>query len=367
MTEAPLETAGQPLVIDGSHGEGGGQILRSALTFSAITGRPLRIENIRAGRKTPGLAAQHVTAVRALAAICRARVAGDEIGAAALGFAPQAPVRAGDYAFDVAAARIGGSAGAAGLVLQAVLPPLALAQGDSRITVRGGTHMAWSPPFDYLREVWLPLLARIGIEAEAELGASGWFPIGKGEIRARVAGLGADGRQRLRPLDLRARGRLRGISGRALAANLPTHIPERMAAWARATLARLEVPVEIAAETCRAACAGAGIFLTADYEHLRCGFSALGERGMPAEQVAEQAVCALIAHWTSEAALDAHLGDQALVPLALAPGRSVFSVERITRHLETNAWIVERFGLARITTETAAGGTGLVTVEPAAG
>ncbi|MHA1152507.1 MAG: RNA 3'-terminal phosphate cyclase [Alphaproteobacteria bacterium] len=341
-------------------------MLRSTLTLSAITGRPVWIENIRAGRKNPGLAAQHVTSVRALAAICRARVAGDAIGATTLEFEPQEPVCAGDYAFDVGAARPGGSAGAAGLVLQAVLPPLALARGESRVPIRGGTHMAWSPPYDYLREVWLPALARIGIEAEVELGASGWFPIGKGDIRARVSGLGEDWRRRLRSVDLRARGRMRGISGRALAANLPAHIPERMAAWVRATLARLEVPVEIAAESCGAACAGAGIFLTADYEHLRCGFSALGERGMPAEQVAEHAVCALIAHWTSEAALDAHLGDQVLVPLALTPGRSVLSVERITRHLETNAWIVERFGLARIAIETAAGGTGLVTVEPAA-
>jgi RNA 3'-terminal phosphate cyclase (ATP) len=350
MTEAPIETAGDRLVIDGSHGEGGGQILRSALSLSVITGRPLRIENIRARRRTPGLAAQHVTSVRALAAICRARVEGDALGATALELAPQAPVRAGDYAFDVGAARLGGSAGAAGLVLQAVLPPLALTRGESRVTIRGGTHMAWSPPYDYLREVWLPMLGRIGIEAEVEL-----------------LGLGEDWRGRLRPVDLRARGQLRSISGRSLAANLPAHVPERMAAWARATLSRLEVPVEIAAETRRAACAGAGIFLTADYEHLRCGFNALGERGMPAEQVAEHAVCALIAHWTSEAALDAHLGDQVLVPLALAPGRSVFSVERITRHLETNAWIVERFGLARIKLVSTAGGGGLVTVEPAAG
>jgi RNA 3'-terminal phosphate cyclase (ATP) len=214
MTEAPIETAGNELVIDGAHGEGGGQILRSALTFSAITGRPLRIENVRAGRKNPGLAAQHVTSVRALAAICRARVAGNAIGATTLEFAPQAPVCAGDYAFDVAAARLGGSAGAAGLVLQAVLPPLVLARGESRITIRGGTHMTWSPPYDYLREVWLPALAKIGIKAELELGASGWFPIGKGEIRARVSGLGENWRSRLRPLDLRARATARHFRAR---------------------------------------------------------------------------------------------------------------------------------------------------------
>jgi RNA 3'-terminal phosphate cyclase (ATP) len=364
MTEVAMERVAAALVIDGAHGEGGGQILRTALSFSAITGRPIRIENIRAGRPKPGLAAQHVTSVRAVAAICRARLHGDALGSMTLDFAPQGPVEAGEYAFDVAAARVGGSAGATSLVLQAVLLPLALAEGDSRVTIRGGTHMAWSPPFDYLRGVWLPALAQIGIEARLELHASGWFPIGKGEIRATVRGLGADWRRRLRPVDLRARGALLGVSGRALAANLPAHIPERMAKRARDMLGRLDVPVRIAPEVLRAACAGAGIFLSAEYERLRCGFSALGARGKPAEEVAEDAAFALIAHWTSGAALEVHLADQILAPLALAPGPSSFSVEGISRHLETNAWIVERFGLGRVALETAQGGTGLATVTP---
>ena len=129
-------------------------------------------------------------------------------------------------------------------------------------------------------------------------------------------------------------------------------------------LDRLGVPLAITAQGLSAACAGAGLFLTAEYEHVRCGFSALGARGKPAEQVAEDAVYALLAHWTSGAALDLHLADQIVVPLALAAGRSQVSVERITPHLETNAWVIERFGLARVHLERAKAGTGLITVDP---
>ena len=353
-----------PLILDGSHGEGGGQILRTSLTFAAITGRAIRIERIRAGRPKPGLAAQHVTAVRAAASLCRATTTGDEIGSTALEFAPRAAVAPGTYAFDVAAASKGGSAGAAGLVLQTVLLPLALTEGRSRLSIRGGTHMAWSPPFDYVREVWLPALAKTGIEASVELRASGWFPIGQGEIVAKITGLGTGWRERLKPLTLCARGPLVRITGRALAANLPEHIPQRMAEHALALLDRLGVPLAITPQVVSAACAGAGLFLTAEYEHVRCGFSALGVRGKPAEEVAEDAVRALLAHWTSGAALDLHLADQIVVPLALAAGQSKVSVERISRHLETNAWVVERFGLARVHLDQTAAGTGFITVDP---
>ena len=352
------------LILDGAHGEGGGQILRTSLTLAAITGRAIRIERIRAGRPKPGLAAQHVTAVRAAASLCRATTTGDEAGSTVLEFAPQAAVAPGAYAFDVATARKGGSAGATSLVLQTVLLPLALTEGRSQLSIRGGTHMAWSPPFDYVRDVWLPALAKIGIEATIELRASGWFPIGQGEIGATITGLGTGWRERLNPLILCQRGPLVRITGRALAANLPEHIPRRMADRAMALLDHLGAPLAITPQVLNAACAGAGLFLTAEYEHIHCGFSALGVRGKPAEAVAEEAVQALLAHWTSGAALDLHLADQIIVPLALAAGRSTVSVEQVSRHLETNAWVIERFGLARVHFEQAAAGTGLIAVEP---
>ncbi|UCH75541.1 MAG: RNA 3'-phosphate cyclase [Rhodospirillales bacterium] len=350
-----------PLVIDGAHGEGGGQIVRSSVAFSAMLARPVRIENIRAGRRKPGLAAQHVTAIRAAAAICGARVSGDALGSHNLEFSPRHRVRAGHYAFDVAEAREGGSAGAAGLVLQTVLLPLALTTGDSRVAVEGGTHTAWSPPFDYLDTVWLPALHRLGVTIELRLESWGWFPLGKGCIEAMIRGRGPC---RLAPVDCLERGELVEIRGRAVAANLPAHIPQRMSDRARALLEDLRVPIRIAPLRVRAACAGAGIFLTAVYQHVRCGFSALGARGKSSETVAEDAVAALLSHHRSGAALDLHLGDQILAALAFSHGPSSFSVESVTRHLRTNAWLIEQFGLARTVLEIADNDVGFVRISP---
>jgi RNA 3'-terminal phosphate cyclase (ATP) len=335
------------LLIDGAYGEGGGQILRTAITLAAITGRPVGIENIRANRPNPGLAAQHVTAVRAVAEICRATVTGVEIGSQAIDFAPGGPPDAGTYSFDVAAARQGGSAGATTLVAAAVVPPLSLTAGESTVTIRGGTHMAWSPPFDYMRDVWLPALAQIGIDGSAELSTWGWFPAGGGEIHLTIHGRAATA-EPLMPLTLTEPGKLRRISGRAVAANLPAHIPQRMVDRARALLPEAALPVNLVAERVRAKCPGAGIFLIAEYDAICCGFSALGEVGKPSETVAEEAVDGLRAHQASGAALDIHLADQILLPLAFAGGISEFTVPHASRHLETNAHVIEQFGVARI-------------------
>jgi RNA 3'-terminal phosphate cyclase (ATP) len=246
------------------------------------------------------------------------------------------------------------------LVLQTLLPVLARADGASTVAGRGGTHMAWSPPFDYVRDVWLPALGRLGVTASVELRRSGWYPVGRGEVRATVAGGGPPARSAVTLLD---RGALKRVHGRALAANLPAHIPRRMADRARSLLADAGVDARIDADGVRAACPGTGLFLCVEYEACRAGFSALGEIGKRAETVAEEAVTALLAHRDAGACLDTHLADQLLVPLALAGGTSAFSVERVTPHLATNAWLVERFGLARIRIEARDDGTGLVTVE----
>jgi RNA 3'-terminal phosphate cyclase (ATP) len=332
------------LTIDGSHGEGGGQILRTALALAAISGRAIRFEKIRAGRKNPGLAAQHLTGVRAIAAICDAGVSGDELGSQSLSFAPGGSPQAGDYVFDVAEAREGGSAGATSLVLHTVLLPLALAEGDSTVVIRGGTHVAWSPSFDYARDVWLPALSQMGVSATLELDRWGWYPAGQGEIQVVVKGLGRE----LSPVYLVKRGALRRVWGRAVAANLPSHIPQRMATRANSLLRGAGVDARIEPLRVRAACAGAGIFLTAEYEAVRAGFSVLGAKGKPSEAVAEEAVAAVLAHRDSGAALDQYLADQLVLPLALSGGTSSFSAERVSRHLKTNVWVLEQFGLARI-------------------
>lgn len=347
------------LTIDGSYGEGGGQILRSTLTLSVITGRPVRIENIRAGRKKPGLAAQHLTAVKAAAMLCDAVVQGAELGSQTLEFTPRCPARPGHYSLDVAEAREGGSAGAVMLVLQTILLPLALVDGHSEVRLYGGTHVSTSPSFDYVHDVWLPTLADMGLSAELTLVRSGWYPVGKGEVRLRVQG---DSRRHLRALRLRERGALLRVQGRALVANLPSHIPERMANRARTLLAESGIAANIEVANLKAACPGAGLFLAAHYDHCLAGFTVLGERGKPAERVAEEACAELLRHRESGAALEPHLADQILLPAALCQDDSVFGVERVSLHLTTHAWVVERFGLARVEIVPAARETGLVTV-----
>ena len=175
-------------IIDGSYGEGGGQILRTSLTLSAITGQPVRIEQIRAGRRKPGLMPQHLTAVRAASRICSAEVEGAKRNSQALVFRPRSAPQAGTYTFDVAQAAKGGSAGSVSLILQTVLLPLALAEGSSQVTLLGGTHVAWSPPYDYVKRVYLPALARLGIAAKVTIKKWGWYPIGGGRIQATMQG-----------------------------------------------------------------------------------------------------------------------------------------------------------------------------------
>jgi RNA 3'-terminal phosphate cyclase (ATP) len=345
------------LIIDGSYGEGGGQILRSTLGLSAITGRPVCIENLRANREKPGLAAQHLTSVRAAAMLCDAEAEGAELGSRALQFIPRRPVRAGDYFLDVAQAREGGSAGAVMLVLQTLLLPLALAPGDSTVTLRGGTHVQMSPSYDYVHDVWLPTLARMGVNAGLSLVRSGWYPIGQGEVKLRITGSA-----KLLPLRLEHRGQLLAVTGRALAAKLPAHICERMASRARDLLEPAGIKTEIEPAVLKAACPGAGLYLTAHYQNSLAGFGGQGKRGKPAEQIAEETCSELLHHYHSGAALEQHLADQLILPAALCRGESVFGVEHISSHLVTNAWVVQRFGLARIDIAPAADGTGLVKI-----
>lgn len=337
------------LTIDGGYGEGGGQIVRGALTLACLTGRPVHIGRIRAQRRKPGLAAQHLTSVRAAAELCAAEVTGAELGSQALTFRPQRMMQPGSYRFDVAAARLGGSAGATMLVLQTVLLPLACAEGESTVVLEGGTHVPMSPPFDYVRDVWLPTLARLGIAAHVWLERPGWYPAGGGKVCAAIRGSGK--RARFSPLWLTERGNLKIVRGCGLASALPSHVAERMAGRAREILQAHGILHDIRAVTRDSDCPGAGLFLVAEYQHAIAGFSALGERGKPAESVAEEACAALFFFHESEGAVEAHLADQLIIPTAVCEGESAFTVQRVTLHLETVAWLVERFGVARVRIE----------------
>ena len=334
---------GQDLLIDGSRGEGGGQILRTSLALATITGRPLRITRIRAGRARPGLAAQHLTCVRALAEICNADLTGAELGSMELGFSPRRAAHAGRYGFNVALARAGGSAGAASLILQSVLLPLTLAGGKSDVTLLGGTHVPWSPSFDFLEQTFLPLLADLGLIASLELRRPGFYPVGGGRMLAHIAST-----QALSPLKLEHPGALSGVHGRITLAGLSFEIASRMRAEAVRLLSPLGVSVEIEIVETEARSPGIAIFLTPDEVRGRSGFSAIGERGRPAEAVAKEACEALLEHLQSGAAVDLRLADQLLLPLAFASGKSTFTTSRASGHLRTNAHIIEQFGLAHI-------------------
>ena len=330
--------------IDGSYGEGGGQVLRTSLSLAAITGQPIRIEHIRAKRQKPGLAAQHLTAVRAAATICQAQVQGDALESMTLEFIPGGSSRAGKYTFDVTEARQGGSAGTVNLILQTILLPLALATGDSQVTLRGGTHIAFSPPFTYIEQVYLPILTQLGLKAEAVLHAWGWYPRGGGEVALRVTGGNT-----LSGLTLLERGALRQVRGLAIVTELPSHIPQRMAMRAENLLDQADLKAQIRPLRERGIGPGAGVFLTADYENSRAGFGALGRLGLPAEKVAEMACEELLDFHATGAPVDVHLADQLLLPLALASEASQYRVAEISLHLTTNAWVIEKFGLAKIT------------------
>jgi RNA 3'-terminal phosphate cyclase (ATP) len=320
------------LYLDGSQGEGGGQIVRTALTLSAITGVPVRIERIRAGRQTPGLRAQHVTAIQAAAAICAAHTEGVEVGAEAITFAPGGPVRPGRYEWAV------GTAGAATLVLQTVLLPLALAAGPSWVRVRGGTHVPLSPSAHYLRDVYLPFLWGLGAEMTLTIEAFGWMPEGGGALSVEIAG-GAH----LQGVDMRQRGPLERIFGTALGCNLPAHIPQRMANRAVNLLAGRDALVDIRPQRVTGLSTGAGIFLAVEYANGRGGCGVLGRKGMPSEVVAQKAVTELLAFDRSGAAVDEHLADQIVVPLALAEGPSWYTTPIVTSHLSTNIAVVRAF------------------------
>ncbi|HEY9695673.1 MAG TPA: RNA 3'-terminal phosphate cyclase [Trichocoleus sp.] len=346
------------LQIDGSYGEGGGQILRTSLSLAAITGQPIRIDRIRANRKTPGLGIQHLTGVRAIAEICLAQVEGDALGSTTLEFVPTSASRPGQYRIDVEETLGRGSAGATTLILQTVLLPLALVQGESKLWLKGGTHVAWSPSATYIEQVYLPMLRSMGVEASLHLKAWGWYPQGNGEIEVQIQGT----TEPLQGIVCLERGELQQVQGLAVVTELPSHIPQRMASRAQNLLQQANLKANVQPLRARGIAPGAGIFLTAEYEQSRAGFGAVGKLGLAAEKVAELAVQDLLIFHQTDAPIDPHLADQLLLPAALAATPTQYRVAEITLHLQTNAWVIEQFGLAKVTIDPA---TQIITVMPA--
>lgn len=315
------------LIIDGSYHEGGGQILRTALTLSLATRTPFRIEKIRAGRKRPGLLRQHLAAVRAAAQVGNAEVRGDVINSTELTFSPQEIVP-GEYKFAI------GSAGSTTLVLQTVLPVLMLASQPSALTLEGGTHNMAAPPYDFIERVYLPVLRRIGARVNTGLIRPGFYPAGGGAMTVTIEPCAA-----LAPLNLMDRGAVRRKHARALVANLPRTIAERELAVIakKVSLAANELQAEVVSSP------GPGnvvmLEIESDLSELFTGF---GELGVRAETVAQRACDEARRYLATSAAVGEHLADQLLVPLALAKG-GAFTTLPLSAHTRTNIETIRKF------------------------
>ena len=340
--------------IDGSRGEGGGQILRPPLGLSSLPGKPFRIVNIRKGRKKPGLAPQHLASVRAAREISGAEVAGDREGSVELVFSPGA-VTGGDFSFDV------GTAGSTLLVLQTIVPALLFARKRSTVAIRGGAHVPFSPSFHYAAFVLFPMLRRVGAEATLAIHSYGFYPRGGGEIRAGI--LPGDG---IRPLRLVERGKVLAVRGFSAAGNLPQSIALRQRDAARKVLASRMgnemFPVDIEVLSVPTPGQGTFLFLLLETEHSVAGFASLGERGKRAEEVGEEAAAALADHWQGGAALDPHLPDQLAPFLAMCGEGSAFTTSRVTEHLVTNLWTIGLFREFRCAVEGKIGEIGEVRI-----
>lgn len=343
------------LKIDGSYGEGGGQILRTALAASALLQKPFEITNIRAGRKKPGLEAQHLTGVRAVQEITDAKVEGDTLHSQYLKFEPTA-LKSGNFEFDVMKVRA--SAGSTGMIFQAVAPALGFAKGTSHLILKGGTHVAWSPPFHYLSEVFLPTIARMGFSTSLSIERWGWYPIGQGIVRVVINPV-----KELKSVDLSERGELIKISGISAVSRLPIEIAERQRNQGLKRLKELGLQAEI--ETVDAPSLGTGtfFFIVAEFENALAGFSSLGERGKRAEKVADEAIDEFIKYYNSGAAIEKRLADQLILYMALAKGKSTVTTSEISNHLLTNIWVVEKFLPVKFEIKGKLGEKGEVSVE----
>jgi RNA 3'-terminal phosphate cyclase (ATP) len=323
--------------IDGSEGEGGGQILRSSLALSIHTQQPFRITKIRANRDRPGLMQQHLTSVRAAGEICGADMIGANKGSRELTFRP-GKLTPGNYSFAI------GTAGSCTLVLQTVLPALLLADAPSTVRITGGTHNRGSPPFDFLQRAFLPQIAHMGAKVEIELARYGFYPRGGGEIRATILPS-----QSLTPIHIHERGTQLRAYAEAYVAALPLNIAQRelevigqKLKWTHEQLSVHGLPNDMGP--------GNAVTITVEHEQVTEVFTGFGERGVRAETVAGAAVEEAQPYLSHTAPVGEHLADQLLLPMALAKGGS-FTTTTISQHLLSNALVIETFLGAKTTIE----------------
>jgi len=329
--------------VDGSYGEGGGQILRTAVSLGGALGREVRIFNIRAGRSQPGLRPQHLTGVKAAAEMCNAQLKGSEVGSTELVFKPS-KLRTGRFRFDV------GTAGSITLVLQTLMPLLAYSPGRVEVEIIGDTDVKWSPPIDYFIHVALPVLGKLGSTCQLEVLRRGHYPRGGGQVRLTTTPV-----EIIKPITGIDPGSVVRIRGVSHGVGLPRHVAERQSQAARKALSGKGLPEpDIVIDYSEAKSnlgAGSGLVLYAETRGgAILGGDSLGERGKPAEEVGEEAAGKLVEEIESGAYLDSHMGDMIIPYLALADGNSEVSVSQITQHTLTNLKVAEwlagvRFGV----------------------
>jgi len=346
----------ETVYVDGSQGEGGGQILRTSLALACITGKTLRMENIRAARRNPGLARQHVSCIHAARQICEGQCEGAAIGSQVLHFQP-GRIRRGDYTFDI------GSAGSASLVIQTVLPALFLAGEPSTVTVTGGTHNPWAPPFDFLAETFLPAIANAGFEARCELHKHGFFPAGGGKITLHVNPWKGDTDQ---AINLCEPGGQRDIHARIYTARLPVHIAERQkklllhSGLTIRHIEHIEVTDSDGPGNCvmlRLVAVGLGNHTglpLREWPGLTTVFTAFGQRGKPSEKVIAEVAGMARDFLESGAAVDHFLADQLVLYMAIAKGGCCTTSE-LSTHLTTNIETIKKFLPVGFATEPQAG------------
>ena len=349
----------RPMIeIDGSFGEGGGQVLRTTIALSALLGKEVYIKNIRGKRPNPGLRAQHMTAIKAVAALSAAETRGLEIGSTELYFTPRKKV-SGSFKFDV------GTAGSISLVLQALMPAAAFSSGKTGFEITGGTDVKWSPTIDYVRFVVLPNLSRLGYLAELKLIRRGHYPKGGGTVSMVVQPC-----KGLTPLKLTERSETKVAHGISHCVRLPIHVAQRQAAAAQEILRKIDqLDVSVELETYPLAtdphiAPGSGIALYTENEPGRVlGADSVGERGKPAEEVGREAATRLAEEIKSGAPVDRHMSDILIPYLAVADGNSIFHTSQITMHTITNARIAELVSGTKINVDGQLGYPGTVRVE----
>jgi RNA 3'-terminal phosphate cyclase (ATP) len=317
--------------LDGSWGEGGGQILRTALSLSSVTAKPCIVHNIRAGRSRPGLQPQHLACVRAAAQLVRAKLSGDAVGSTFLQFVPTQSVRAGDYRFEI------GTAGSAALVLHTVAVPLASAENGSVVEISGGTHTANAPTTCDLLLAWAPAMAHFGIDAEISAVSLGFAPKGGGELRVNIAGGTV-----LRGARFISPEAVHSATASICTANLPQHVGTRGADEIRRRLGRrLSVEVDIRMEA--ALSTGAAVTVGVETAEAMASYHAIGERGKPMETVCQEACVPLLNWLKTGCSVDERLADQLVLPACLAEGETEFTVPRLSQHLQTVVWVARQF------------------------